>query len=249
MKYFYLIVLLAALPVAAQTNHALWCCRFPLRVMGPHAGVDLTPLCQWWVQHGGKNEEPYISDQDSLTNEVDPQRPLARWKRITGEATSDLGGVWVMRAEIYSSPTSRTNSWILLRNPPATEQQQYYDLQAAIAQDSQQIATDKQTHDADEKAAEKDQTRAKSIDSSYSKSVRAYGVDYTAMEAQKKSAAATALTNEKQLESALDQAQRVFKSLPNEEGHYKIDIFALEVGRDSKGRLVYDAGQIYVATP
>jgi hypothetical protein len=243
MKFLSLLFLLAAFTSPAQTNHTPWCCRFPLRVMGG-GGVNLTPLGQWWVQHGGQNE-----GQPAAAGDYIDVRPLAAWKRVTGEKTGELEDAWVVKAEIYTSPASKTNEWILLRHPPAAEEQQYYYLQSLLVQDTQQIATDAQTHDADEKAAKKEEARAKEENTSYSKGVRFYAADYEARAAQYRNAAAAALAEEKQYQQGREQALQQFNALPSMHGRYKLDVFALELGRNSKGQLVFDAGQIYQAAP
>jgi hypothetical protein len=251
MKFLNLIFLLAAFTVSAQTNSGPWCCRYPLRVMGPAAGVNLKPLFQWWIQNGGQNEEKAAAASDSTTEPgyIAPTRPLSAWKRITGIKTSDLQGVWVVEATVYTSPTSRTNTWILLKNPPAVEEQRYYYLQSLIAEDAQQIAADSRSDQNDLRAEQREQAQSKSADNSYSKGVRNYGTDYGQMEAQHRNAAAAALADKKQYEQGRAEAQREFDALPGEHGHYKLDIFALELGRNSKGQLIYDAGQIYVPAP
>ena len=245
MKTLCLLFLFAALTVSAQTNRTPYCCRFPLRVLGPGQNVNLTPLCQWWLEHGGRNENP----SDSLTNYPDTLRPLTAWKRIRGFKTAELDYGWVVNAEASTSPTDRTNEFIILRHPPAAEEQQYYYLQSQIDQFSQQLTNDAVADKEALTAEHRADNRAKRDNESYSKMVRNYSVDYSAVAAQDRQNAANALNQEKKDAVALAQARAQFAALPGKLGRYQIDCFALELGRNNRVQPVFDAGEMYPATP
>ena len=240
-KILGLFLWLAAWSVSAQTNQSPFCCRYPLRTLGEYQNqtVDLSPLFQWWSSHGGQNDDQPAPN----LNFPDPSRPLTAWKRITGIKTAEYDYGWVVDAEISISPTSRTNEWIILRHPPAAEEAQYYNLQAQIAQFREQIAHDMRTREMDLKDAERVQERANRDEKSFSKSVRNYyGTDLKDEAKRYRNAADAALNDQKQSEQTLGQAQELFNSLPNARNQYVLDCFALEVGRNSKGQRIFDAG-------
>jgi hypothetical protein len=241
MKPLCLFVLLAALSGSAQTNQPPACCRHPYRNFG-RVTVNLTPLFQWW-QHGGGDtpgdHPPGIAPVPA--GGADPRRPLSAWKRITGIKTAELNGAWVVDAEVFTSPATRTNEWILLQNPPAAEELQYYNLQALLPQYDAQIASDQKASQADLKAEEKAAARAKA-DANGDKWTRQSVYGYNQLAAQKKEAAAAALADQKQYEAARDLARKQLAALPGANGRYQLDCFALEIGRNSRGQLVFDAG-------
>lgn len=238
-KILGLVFLLAAGSVFAQTNHAPYCCRYPYRVLGEGKVVNLTPLFQWWTGHGGQNQ-----DQPAATADYpDPTRPLTAWKRVTGITTAELDAGWVVNAEVATSPTSRTNEWIILRHPPAAEEYQYGNLQSLLAQDDEQMTNDLRASAEDLKVAKRAEDRANGYASSISKSVRHYyGTDYEQLAVRYRNASAAALADEKQYEATRKQTQKLFDDLPGAKGQYVLDCFALELGRNSKGQLVFDVG-------
>ncbi len=218
-----------------------YCCRYPLRTLGElqYQTVSLAPLFQWWTAHGGQNGELPAAAE----NFPDSSRPLTAWKRITGIKTAEYDYGWIVNAEIATSPTSRTNEWIILKHPPAAEEAQYYNLQSLIAQYKEQIASDKRTQETDLKDAERVQKKADRDSKSFSKSVRAYyGTDLEAEAKRYREAAANALNDQKQYQQTLEQAEQLFNSLPGAKNEYVLDCFALQIGRNSKGQLVFDVG-------
>lgn len=238
MKVICLLILLAALPAWAQTNEAPYCCRYPLRTLRGNGTVDLKPLFNWWIQRGGKNDV----DATAASDYVDLSRPLTAWKRIKGEVTSQRDGVWVVDAQIYTTPAAKTNEWILLQHPPVYEEQQYYYLKQEIAQDDEAITNDLQTRAAQLKAAKRAEDHANRDARDFAKSVRAYSYNYDQIAARDKQAAAATMNDEKGYEQDRDQAQKLLKGIPAKEGKYVLDCFALELGRNSRGQMVYDAG-------
>jgi len=247
MKYLCLFLLLTGLSAAAQTNAPEtnappFCCRYPYRVLGVGQVVDLTPLITWWIHQG-----PALAALP--LNAARPPRPLSAWKRILGVKTAELDSAWVVQAEISLSPTEKTNEWIILKNPPAAEASQYYNLQYLIPQYEQQIAADRRKQDELTKTAAHNTALAKRLADNYSKSIRWNAPYYTQLADQNKAAAAAALADQQATQQSLDQARKQLKLIPSVDGQYQIDLFALGLGRNARGRMIYDAGAVYGAAP
>jgi hypothetical protein len=237
---------LAAAPVSAQTNQtsaptnpAPICCRHPYRALGAGT-VNLTPLFEWWRQQGGETSNPTPVFPGGV--EV-PQRPLSAWKRITGSKTAEVEGAWVLQAEIASRPGTRTNEWILLRNPPAAEEDQYYNLKALLPLYDTEISNDLRLEQADEKAADQAVARAKA-DARNAKWTRQSLPGDHQLIARKRAAAAAALKDQQQAEPARDLVRKQLAAIPSADGQYQVDCFALETGRNRRGQLVFDAGAV-----
>jgi hypothetical protein len=243
MKYLCLFLLLAGWSAVAQTDPTPtnapppFCCRQPYRILGVGLPVDISPLIQWWTNQTRVAALPL--------NAARPVRPLSAWKRITGFKTGQVDDAWVLHAEIALSTTEKTNEWILLKNPPAAEAARYYQLQYLIPQYVQQLAADRRKQDEYTKAAARNTDQAKDLSKSYSKSTRWNAPYYTQQADQYKAAAAAALEDQQATQLALDQARQQLKTIPSVDGHYQIDVFALELGRNAKGQLIYDPGVVY----
>ncbi len=235
MNGLCILVLLVTLSTTAQTNLPPICCRQPYRSLGAGQPVNLTPLFRWWMHQG---------DQPAATplNVVLPPRPMTAWKRITGFKTGEVDSAWVINAEIATSPFEHTNEWILLKNPPVAEAAQYFNLVALIAEYQQQIAKDIRAQADYKNAADRDATRARELTRHFSKSVR-WDAPYYAERADKnRAAAAAALNDQKATEQARDLAQQQLQALPSVEGRYQVNGFALQLGRNKKGQLIFDQG-------
>ena len=236
----FLLLLVVTLSAAGQTNTPPpFCCRHPWRVLGVGQPVDVSPLIQWWT-----NQTRLV---DLPLNAARPRRPLSAWKRVTGFKTGEIESAWVLHAEIAVSPTQTTNEWILLKNPPAAEAAQYYYLQNLLGQYPNQIAEDRRKQDEYTKAAKKNAELASQYSQHFSKSVRWNAPYYTQQAEQYKAAAVAALDDQKATQLALDQAHQQLKTIPSVNGQYQIDVFALELGRNAKGQLIFDAGALYGA--
>jgi hypothetical protein len=248
-----LLMLLAALAVPAQTNQPPKCLRQPLRQFGG-GWADLTPLFQWWEQQGaGASNPPTNPVASSLpTNAVAATpapggagavstRPLGAWKRITGQKTAEGEGVWQVEAEIFTSPTDRTNEVILLKNPPAAEESEFYRLQALVAQYDGQITNDQHLYKTYAAAELKVAAQAR-VAAQGDKWERENAGAYQQRAMKEQAAAQAAQANEQQAEAARTQAQQQLDALPGAEGRYELDCFALEVGRNRGGQRVFDTG-------
>ena len=149
---------LLAGPVWAQTNQTWRTCRNPVRVFGG-TPVNLTPLFQWWDRQPQPGKDtPFTNAVITVdTNAPETDRPLPSWQRVTGIHAGTLAsGGWVVEAVIYTSPTARTNTRIILNHPPVLEEQSYLTLKAELAQASEQITNAHKLYEADLKAAQKD---------------------------------------------------------------------------------------------
>ena len=246
MKYLCLFLLLAGVSAGAQTNPAPtnapppFFCRQPYRVMGVGKMVDLTPLMQWWTNQGPQEVALPL-------NAARPVRPLSAWKRITGVPTGVVDAAWVVPAEIGNSPTDQTNEWILVKNPPVAEAAQYENLKALLVQYQNQIADDQRKQADYTKAAKQNTDLATQTGQSYSKSIRWNASYYTQLAGQNRAAAAAALADQKATEQLLEQARQLLKTIPSVDGRYQLDCFALPLGRNAKGQLIFDPGVGYGA--
>lgn len=216
------------------------CYRFPVRIFGDHTTVNLQPLFQWWSHHPAAKaaDGPDVSD-----------RPLSAWHRIVGIKTGDLGYNWQVKAEVYLTPTLRTNEMIILKNPPVAEAQTYYQLKNAIADAGRQINADQKAYQTNLKAEQKAHERAHSNDRKRNRKSRNKAITASRRAAQEKAAANTALAAEKQLEQARNAGQKKLATIPSVNGTYQIDWFALAIGRDEHGTPIYDLGVVDVNSP
>lgn len=243
-----IFLLLAAASVSAQTNQDLACCRHRLRIFGNHATVDLEPLFRWWTQQELANRT--ATNQESIAEAGAPQeRPLSAWQRIAGVKVSELEYSWVVDAAIYTSPTTRTNARIILENPPAAEEQNFYNLKGALAAATQQITNDQVTYQADIRAAKRADARAQAINRFRSGKDRLNAGVYLQWAARDQRAALAALDEQKRLEAACRPAEKEYNAIPAVDGRYKIDWFALAVGRSKQGVPIYDLGVVDPDSP
>ena len=239
-KLLALLLLLTAGSVVAQTNSSPPCCRYPLRTLARGEHVNLSPLFEWWIRQGGQSPTQTVAA--AAANYYDPRRPLRAWKRVTGRVTAEQPYGWVMEAEVADHPGTHTNEWLVLQHPPVAEAQRFYQLKAQLAEAETQIEQAQQAHDADLKKAEKADARALREATAFSKYERRGTGSFTLQAQQDRAAAAAALAEAKHTEQIRAQIQRQLDALPAAEGNYKIDCFALEVGRNARGQLIFDAG-------
>jgi len=232
-----LFMLLAASAVPAQTNQPPACFRQPLRRLGG-GWADLTPLFQWWEQQGTGTSNPPAGPAG-----VASIRPMGAWKRITGRKTGEGEGVWMVEAEIATSAADRTNEWILLRDPPAEEESEFYRLQGLLAQYDAQITNDQRQYKTYEAAEKKTAAQARAA-AQGDKWERENAGAYQQRATEDRAAAAAARADEKQTEAARTQARQQLGALPSAEGQYKLDCFALEVGRNRSGQRIFDRGAV-----
>lgn len=238
-KILGLMLMLAALSVSAQTNPAPWCCRQPYRSLQRWT-VDLTPLFDWWRRGGDESPLPGVAPAPA--GSPNPRRPLAAWKRITGVKTGEQYGCWVVDADIATSPTTHTNEWILLQNPPAAEAEQYYNLKALLVQYDTQMAGDRESYRTETNAEARAAGYARADALADTKMLRVNTYEYRQLAAKKAAAAATTLADWQQIEQARERARKQLAAIPSSDGQYQLDVFALELGRNRSGQLVFDAG-------
>lgn len=236
--------MLAAWTVSAQTNQTESCCRHPVRVFGDNTTVNLTPLFHWWT-HGNHSGQASASRNGGL----DPSRPLPAWHRITGTKTGDLDYSWIVDAVIYTSPSTRTNARIILKNPPATEEQLFNNLKSQLAAAGRQITNDQRTYQADLKAAQKAESRVQAESRSTNRRTRNNRESYSQQAAQKNATATAALTEQKQLEQTRALAEQQFNAIPAMKGKYQLDWFAMKLGRNKDGVPIYDVGIVEASSP
>jgi hypothetical protein len=241
MRVAGFILLFSVLAVCAQTNTPNYC-HYPIRSFGGRGTVNLTPLFQWWMAHDGKK----TATPDDY---ADTDRPLSSWSRITGVKVAELENSWLVDAVIATSPTTRTNEQIILKNPPATDEQQYYALEALLPEYNLQITNDARAYQADLKAERNADAHAGADARSMNWRARVNAGNYSQLAARKRDAADAALSDEKQYEQARDWVMKQLNVIPSVGGRYKIDCFALEIGRNRQGLPVYDVGMPYIDGP
>lgn len=245
---FLLLMLTMAANVSAQTNQDWLACRYPVRVFGNRAAVDLTPLFQWWLQQPAASTT--ATNHDTAADATpDAERPLAAWRRITGTKAGDLPSGWVVNAVIYTSPTIHTNARIILKHPPVTEEQTYYALKARLDAATLQITNDQRSYQADTHAAQRAEDRARAWLRSGSKVANLNASHYTRLAAREHEAATAALNQQQQLEAARPLVQKQFDDIPAVNGQYYIDWFALASGQTKAGVLIYDLGMVVTNAP
>ncbi len=246
MKILGLLLLcLAAVAAPAQTNQSWRICRNPVRVFPGQATVDLTQLFQWWAR------QPLVVTNREADAEASAQsdRPLSAWARVTGARISTIGDSWVLDAVIYTSPTVHTNARIILNHPPAVEEQSYETLKTELAEANQEIANAQRVYGASTNAAAKARKSVQAYSRSTSKLRVDAERDYSALAAQDQAAAATALDQISQLEAARAEIERQLKTLPNANGVYQVDWFAVLLGRSKQGVPIYDLGLVSASPP
>jgi len=249
MKTAGLILLLTALSVAAQTNQTPACCRHPLRVFGDHATVNLTPLFQWWLRHGGAQHSQRPKKNALAGDAIYPDRPLTAWQHVIGVTAADQEYTWLVDAEIATSPMNWTNARIVLKNPPVAEEQLYYSLKTLLPQYDQQITNDAHAYQAALKAQKNADARATAEARSRNWRTRANAGNYSQLAAQERTAADAALADQKKIEQARDLAQKQLNAISSANGRYQIDIFALEIGQNRQGQLIFDPGVVDANSP
>jgi len=224
----------------AMTDSTVFCCRHTNRIFGGNTTVNLTPLFQWWKSHAAT---------DTAGGTADLSRPMSAWRRITGTRIGFAGYDWVVEAGVYTSPTAHTTEHIILKNPPAAEEQAFNNLKSAIAANELQITNDQQTYQTQTTAAQK----AAAQKSSAQKGKRGKGQrsnnNGAKQAAQDRNAATTALDDKKQLEAERALAQKQLDAIPAVKGKYQIDWFAVEAGKDNKGVPIYDVGVVDPHSP
>jgi len=247
MKTAGLILLwLAALTAVAQTNQGWAVCRNPVRVFGARSTVNLTPLFQWWARQPlPTNAAAFTRANINTNSSADDDRPLAAWHRVTGTpVAATTAGNWIVDAVIYTSPTSRTNTRIVLNHPPALEEQNYYTLKTQLAEADQEIADARRIYEANTNAEQQADERVNMYRHSLSK-VAPTGVNVYSREAQQKhDAAAVALNQQEQLEAARQQILNQLKTIPARGETYYIDWFAVMLGHTKTGQPIYDLGLV-----
>ncbi len=241
---------LVAVAASAQINQGWQLYRDPVRVFGPRAAVDLTPLYQWWArQPPHTNATAYLSANINVdTNSpIETDRPLLAWHLVTGSHLSTVGSSWVVDAIIYTSPNTRTNARIILNHPPNGEEQDYLTLQQQIAEATLEITNASRAYKEDVKLEQEDQRRG----DAYLRSNLKVSVDsqrnFARLAEQKQADAVAASSQQQQLEALRTQFQQQLKAIPAMNGNYHIDWFAVMMGHTKQGLPVYDLGVVKTA--
>ena len=228
----FLCLLAWAAPAQTDQNWTIY--RHPIRVFA-NRSVNLVPLFQWWVRQP-TNEATGGDDV------VPPDRPLTQWYHITGSKIATLGASWVVNAEIFTSPTIRTNERIFLNHPPSEEESAFTALKSELPALEQQIAQTQKAYAADTNAELRAGERLAEYRRSTSKSASTRVNEYSRIVVEKRAAAAAMLNQLQQLQAGQAQYQALFEAIPAIKGTYHVDWFAIELGRNQKGVRIFDLG-------
>jgi len=207
--------------------------------------VDLTPLFQWWAR------EPLVITNTAADKNKTPEseRPLTAWNRVTGIKVGTLASSWVVDAIIYSSPTIRTNARIILNHPPEVEEATFDNLRSQLNDTEQQLANARRVYQDNTNA----EAQAQAVVAIYRRSLSKVASDGVILNsriaADRHAAAATALIQMDQLEATRDQLEKQLKTIPSVLGAYRVDWFAVELGRTKQGVLIYDLGLVSATPP
>lgn len=243
-----ILFLLATVAASAQTDQPTWnVCRNPVRVFKGKATVNLTPLFEWWKR------QPLVitnkSTNTDMTASPESERPLSDWYRVTGTKVGTIGPSWVVDAVIYTSPTISTNARIILNNPPTVEEVNYNALKQQQTVVEQQIVNTESVYEENTNAEAQAMATLEIYRRSWSKTAPDGVRDYSALASKKHNAAALALTQLDRLEAAREQIETQLKAIPEVNGAYHIDWFALLLGRSKHGVPIYDMGLVSANPP
>jgi len=239
-----IVVWFLAQAAAAQSGPTWKICRNPVRVFNRGATADLTPLFQWWAR------QPRITDKNADTNSSPAEeRPLPAWSRVTGTKLGVVGPSWVVDAVVYTSPTVHTNARIFLSNPPAVEEQSFYGLKDELADANQRIADARRVYGANTNAEAKAEAAVAVYRHSVSKVAADGVIAYTRLAIQKHDAAALALNQIDQLQTARRQLEAQIETIPSSDGVYQVDWFAILLGHTKAGVPIYDLGLVSTTPP
>jgi len=236
-KSIFWILLLAALPVVAQTNPPSYCCRYPMRGFG-NANVNLTPLFTWWSR-----QEASLTNKSGNFSFLSP-RPMPAWKRIVGTKVGDSQYGWFADVEIFTNTSHGFKTRIVLQNPPIQDEQQLNALQQQITGYNQQIANSQEQYKADVKEEKRAEKQAKAGSRSWHLNEALNAKNDARLSAQKRDDAQKDQATEAQTKGSLQVAEQQLAAIPTEHGRYQIDLFALETGKSLNGLPMYDLGVI-----
>jgi hypothetical protein len=213
-----------------------------------HRVVNLTPLFQWWLQQSTPTNAAHyqVANLNLSTNVADvtpaDTRPLAAWHLVTGTHAATAGESWVVTGLVYTSPTARTNTRVILRNPPAAEEQAYYLLRTQLAEAGLEITNAQRTYESNLKSSSEAENRALAYGRSRTIGGAAGYTTYHARARQYQQAADTAAAQKQQLETLKQQFLEQLKTIPAANGDYQVNWFAMQIGRTKAGLPVYDMG-------
>lgn len=237
---------LTTMTTSAQTSQPWPVCRGHLRAFGAH-WVDLTPLFEWWRnQPVPTNAVMYTAASINVdTNAVDDEdRPLRAWHRVTGTPVATTGSAWIVDATIYTSPTARTNTRIILYNPPIVEQQTYNNLKNQLTQLDQQIGAARHTYQDNTNSEQQAMAYYTYYNRSWGKADRTAAVIYLQRAQIYHKNAVAAFDQLNQLYVTRQPISSHLKSMPSMYDEYYIDWFAVMLGFTKQGMPMYDMGLV-----
>jgi hypothetical protein len=115
-------------------------------------------------------------------------------------------------------------------------------LKALLVQYDTQMAGDRESYRTETNAEARAAGYARADALADTKMLRVNTYEYRQLAAKKAAAAATTLADWQQIEQARERARKQLAAIPSSDGQYQLDVFALELGRNRSGQLVFDAG-------
>ncbi|MDE3100368.1 MAG: hypothetical protein KGJ88_12930 [Verrucomicrobiota bacterium] len=223
MKRIAGLLLLFVLVPACGRTAPVFCCRYPIRSFAG-GNANLTLLFSWW------------------TNQPATPRPLGAWKRVVGVKTGETERAWVVNARVYKTPGSSVSARIVLENPPIAEERQFEALTNQIAAYQAALDRDRSARAAASKARQENEAIVRRLRRSRFKYDLVVRHNWgAALDAARMT---NDLTREKQAQESLNALEQSLKAIPNANGHYQVDCFALDTGRVRDGMPVYDMGAV-----
>jgi hypothetical protein len=211
--------------------------RYRTPIVNDSLRCDLTPLFAWWLnQLEAKTNllQPTGEISDEGNNDV-ANRPMAPWFHVTGEILNmNEPQGWVVNAMVETAPGKGTPMKILLIHPPRKEPDRFAQKMSLL--DNPPPQPDYTTLEGEIDM----QNRRASIANAYGE--WEVGDNYLAAAAD----ATHRLEVQKQQDQlAMQQREQTLMALgdfPASWQVYRVDLFALNTGRQSKGMPVFDAG-------
>ena len=236
---------LTAMAALAQSHPGWEIYRNPLRVFKGQGTVDLTPLYEWWKQAelAATNRAEGNAEAEAMA-----ERPLTNWFRLSGTKIALAGnGSWVADATIYTAPTIHTKTRIILNNPPAVEEQTYYYVKTQLAEATRELTQAQTAYAADTNAVIKAREDENAYRHSPEKIALTEVKKYARLAVEKQQAAASTLNQIEQLKPLQTQLASQLTNFPAVDGTYRIDWFAVSLGRTRQGVPVFDLGLVVPA--
>jgi len=210
--------------------------RFP--IANDTLRCDLTPLYAWWTeqlsapQNAQATGENGTNRMEVATNRFD--RPMAPWFHITGEIIKEDPQGWFVNAMIEYAPGKGNPLKILLIHPPRKE------LERFIAKSNLLINPLPQP----DYSAQEDEIKLQKHRAFVAETVGDFDLEdsYLASAAQSQRELNARKQRDQSMEADRNRNLDSLGDFPRDWQTYRVDLFALNTGRQLYGLPVFDAG-------